>query len=120
MNPTVSKGVIAKTIPGGWSFVFYSLALMAAIVLASPYAHAAPGPFIKLSGKVTNSLTHVGVAGATVKLTATGTTITMVTDAAGNYVNNKVQVGSYTMNTSATNFTRQSQSVSLLKGPKPW
>ena len=116
MYHTVSRGITARAIPQGWLFIFYALALLVALALAAPSVQAAPGPFVKVSGKVTNSYTGAGVPGATVKLTATGTTITMVTDASGNYANNKVQVGSYSMSTSATNYTGATQPLSLLKG----
>ena len=41
MNPTISRRVIAKTMPSGWSFALYLAALIAAIMLAAPCAHAA-------------------------------------------------------------------------------
>ena len=75
-----------------------------------------PGPWVKLSGTVTDSVTKNGIAGATITLQATGATITMVTDANGDYSNNKVPVGSFTMTTSATNYTNVVQQVNLLKG----
>ena len=41
MYHSCCRGVIAKTIPWGWSFVFYLFALIAAIALAVPSAQAA-------------------------------------------------------------------------------
>jgi len=41
MNPTISRRVIAKTMPSGWSFALYLAALIAAIMLAAPCVHAA-------------------------------------------------------------------------------
>ena len=61
MNPTASRTVIAKTIPWGWSFVFYLLTVIAALALAAPYAHA-----VTLSASISGTPTP----GAT--LTATG------------------------------------------------
>ena len=43
MYDTRNRGMIARTIPWGWSFVFYLLAFMAAIALASPDALAKKG-----------------------------------------------------------------------------
>jgi len=118
MNPTVCSGISARTrdVSWGWHLVVCLFALTAAVLFAVPDAGAAPGPFVKMNGKVTNSYTGAGVAGATITLTATGTTITMTTDASGNYSNGKVQVGTYSMSTSKGNYTSASQSVSLLKG----
>ncbi|MCO6412714.1 MAG: carboxypeptidase regulatory-like domain-containing protein [Thiogranum sp.] len=119
MNPNVDKGVTGKSTVKGWAGFFCLIALMTAVVFTMPLAFAAkgkPGPFVKLSGTVTNSLTGDGVAGATVTLTATTATITLMTDASGNYSERKVQAGSYTMEVSASNFTTSSQPVSLLKG----
>ena len=61
MNPTASRTVIAKTIPWGWSFVFYLLTVIAALALAAPYAHAAT---------LTTGISGTATPGATV--TATG------------------------------------------------
>ena len=125
MNTTVSKGPIARFISSGWPGFICLIALSTAIVFATPLAFAkkggnggggSPGPFTKFSGTVTNSLTGQGVAGATVTLTATSNTVTLTTDGSGNFADNKVQVGSYTMDVTATNYTDSSQPVSLLKG----
>ena len=43
MYDTRNRGMIARTVPWGWSFVFYLLAFMAAIALASPDALATKG-----------------------------------------------------------------------------
>ena len=43
MYHTLSRSMIARAVPWGRSFVFYLLALMAAIALASPDALAAKG-----------------------------------------------------------------------------
>jgi hypothetical protein len=73
------------------------------------------GGSINLSGTVSNSLSGQGVAGATVTLTMSSNTITLVTNASGDYSASKVPKGTYTMDVSATNFNNSSQSVVIPK-----
>jgi hypothetical protein len=118
MKPSGSRDYVARTIPYGWHFVVCMITLMAAIALAAPcaYAKGKPGPFVKLSGTVSNSLTGLPVAGAKVTLTATGTTLTYTTAADGTFSDSKVQVGTYDMSVTAANFEPYAKSLSLLKG----
>jgi hypothetical protein len=107
-----------------WSLLASCIVMVAAMALTAPWAQAAPGGGggkipggVKLSGTVTNSYTGLGIEGATVTLTGGGVTITMVTDANGNYNNKKVPIGAFTMTTSSPpNYPDVVQQVSLLKG----
>ena len=61
MYHTVRRGVIAETIPSGWSFVMSLLALIAACVLAAPYVHAATlGASVTGTPEPGNTLTAQG------------------------------------------------------------
>ena len=117
MHPSVQRGVTAKTIPSLGSFLCYLFVFMAAIALATPYAHAKDKTSAKIQGVVTNSLTGEKLQGATVTLTSDTGTVTLTTDKKGKY-KAKVPIGTYTMEASATGFASQSQGVTLTKKSK--
>ena len=108
-----------------WSLLACFFIVAASVALTAPLAQAAPGGGggktpggAKLTGTVTNSLTGVGVAGATVTMKVVGntTTITMVTDANGQYSNKKVPISTFSITTSAPDYTDDVQVFSTLKG----
>ena len=109
-----------------WSLLACCIVIAASMALTAPWANAAPGggggktpgPWVKLSGTVTSSDTNLPIEGATVTLEAGGTVITtMVTDANGEYSNNKVPIGQYTIETTADKYADDVQeNVLLLKG----
>jgi hypothetical protein len=132
MNPTVDSGFKTKYILSGRTFVHCLMVLMMSFALAMPDAYAkkgggndkggndkkgggSGGGSVNLSGTVSNSLSGQGVAGATVILTMSTNTITLVTDASGDFSASKVPKGTYTMAVSATNFNNSSQSVVIPK-----
>ena len=107
-----------------WSLLVCFIVVAASMALTTPLAYAAPGGAghkiqgqVKLSGTVTNSYTGLGIAGATVTLTATGFSLSMVTDANGDYSNSKVPIGAFTMTTSATSTSPASRTA--LSKPAP-
>lgn len=102
MYDTRNSGIIARTVPCGWTFVFYLLAFMAAIALASPHAFAAKGgipgppdgkgpksasiqgPSSTVSGTVTNNY-GVPLSGASVTFEALTASYATTTDGSGVY-----------------------------------
>ena len=133
MNLMVSRGAIAKTIPCGWTFVFYLLALMAAIALASPYALAAKGgipgpppgvgpkssqikgPSSTVSGTVTNNY-GVPLSGANVTFAALTASYDTTTDGSGAYTIKVPAGGTYDVSFSADYHATYSVTGSVIKG----
>jgi len=123
MNPTVDSGFTTRHILSGRTFVYCLMVLMMSFILAMPDAYAKKGGGggsggggkINLSGTVSNSLSGQGVGGATVTLTMSSNTITLVTNASGQYSASSVPKGTYAMAVSATNFNSSSQSVVIPK-----
>ncbi|HYQ70982.1 MAG TPA: carboxypeptidase-like regulatory domain-containing protein, partial [Gammaproteobacteria bacterium] len=108
-----------------WSLLACFIVMAASVVLTAPGVYAAPGggggkspgPFVKLSGTVTNSYSGLGIADATVTLTVGNNVIrTLVTDANGEYEDNKAPIGSFTMTTSKANYPDVVEQVYLTKG----
>ena len=111
-----------------WSLLACFFIVAASVAMTAQWAQAAPGGGggkipggAKITGTVTNSLTDAGVAGATVtmKVVNNPTTITMVTDANGEYSNGKgvkVPISTYNITTSAPGYKDDVQEFSTLKG----
>ena len=76
------------------------------------------GPFVKISGTVTNSLTGLGVGGANVTFAATLVSYSVVTDTNGDYSEKlPIVTGGYDVSFEATNYnTLTLPSLSLAKG----
>ena len=67
-----------------------------------------------LTGTVSNALTGVGIAGAVVTITSSGTNMTATADAKGAYTLNNVPSGTYTLTASATGYkTTKFQNVGV-------
>ena len=122
-----NRGMIARAVPWGWSFVIYLLAFMAAIVLASPYAHAAKGGnggggsscgngnTTTVSGTVTNNY-GVSLVGADVTFTALSASCSTTTDGSGVYSIKVPSNASYDVSIAAAHHATYNTSGSILKG----
>ena len=123
-----NRGMIARTVPWGWSFFFYLLAFMAAIALASPDAHAEAkggnggggsscgnGNTTTVSGTVTNNY-GVSVLGADVTFAALTATCSTTTDGSGVYSIKVPSNASYDVSFTAANHKPYMVSGSVLKG----
>ena len=134
MYDTRNRGMIARTVPWGWSFVFYLLAFMAAIALASPDALAAKGGngggggggsscgngnTTTVSGTVTNNY-GVSLEGADVTFAALTATCSTTTDGSGVYSIKVPSNASYDVSFEATTISLiWSVVVSLRARPPP-
>jgi hypothetical protein len=133
MYDTRNSGIIARTVPCGWTFVFYLLAFMAAIALASPHAFAAKGgipgppdgkgpksasiqgPSSTVSGTVTNNY-GVPLSGASVTFEALTASYATTTDGSGVYTIKVPAGGTYDVSFSADNHATYSVTGSVVKG----
>ena len=126
MYDTRNRCMIARTIPWGWSFVIYVLAFMAAIALASPYAHAAkggnggggggsPGPSSTVSGTVSNNYGQ-NLAGASVTFKALTASFATTTDGSGAYIIKVPASASYDISFAAANHATKTITGSVIKG----
>jgi hypothetical protein len=125
--------MIARTVPWGWSFVFYLLAFMAAIALSSPDALAkkggnggggngggggsscGSGNTTTVSGTVTNNY-GVSLSGASVTFAALTATCSTTTNGSGVYSIKVPSNASYDVSFAATNHATYMVSGSVLKG----
>ena len=112
MNPSVSRDITARTIPGVWAFMCYVFIIVAAIALATPDAHAKDNGLFKVKGKVTDMATGKKIKGATVTLTSTSGTETLTTNKKGKY-KSKVPPGQYTIEISYPDYISQSKDVDV-------
>ncbi len=118
MNPTVSRGFIARAVPGGWLYVFLMLTLIMAMVIAAPGAYAAkgsPGPSATVTGHVMNNYSQ-SLAGASVTFKALTTSYSTVTDGSGNYTIKVPANASYDVSVSAANHATYMVTGSAIKG----
>ena len=127
MYHTLSRGITARAVPWGRSFVIYAVVLMAAIALASPYAHAAKGGnggggsdcgkgnTTTVTGTVTNNY-GISLVGADVTFTALTASCSTTTNGSGVYSIKVPSNASYDVSFAAANHKTYMVSGSVLKG----
>ena len=127
MYHTLSRGITARAVPWGRSIVIYAVALMAAIALASPDAHAAKGGnggggsdcgkgnTTTVTGTVTNNY-GISLVGADVTFTALTASCSTTTDGSGVYSIKVPSNASYDVSFEADNHAPYMVSGSVLKG----
>ena len=127
MYHTLSRSITARAVPWGRSIIIHAVALMAAIALASPDAHAAKGGnggggsdcgkgnTTTVSGTVTNNY-GVSLVGADVTFAALTATCSTTTDGSGVYSIKVPSNASYDVSFTAANHEPYMVSGSVLKG----